>query len=277
MQLSEKNDLMRLKNDEGWNQLEKDWEVLIKLAPDTCFIAEYKNKIIGTVTAIIYSEKIAWIGMMLVDNRFRRQGVGWLLLTTVLEKLSEYHCIKLDATPTGIKVYQKLGFIENYTIHRMTNPCFAKQLADKVDYVPSIITTQDISKISKFDSEIFGANRTELIESLIETYPDRALMLKRNGKLSGYALGRAGTNFNQIGPVLALTTRDAQLLITGALKNLVHKPVVMDIPEDKTDLLQWLSSIGFKKERPFIRMFYKTNIITEITNKHFAICGPEFG
>ncbi len=276
MQLCDLVEAMRLKNDAGWNQLEKDWELLIKLAPETCLVAEYNNKIIGTVTAIIYSENIAWIGMMLVDRRFRRKGVGWLLMTTILGKLKKYPFIKLDATPAGFSIYQKLGFVEQYTIHRMTNHSYDKQFTGHSENFPSKITIQDFPKIAKLDGEIFGANRIELIKSLTKTYPNRALLLKRNDKIIGYVLGRTGSNFNQIGPVLALTNGDAQLLISAAMKNLVTKPIVMDILEDKTHLLQWLDSMGFKKERSFIRMYYKTDTESEVTKKYFASCGPEY-
>ena len=158
----------------------------------------------------------------------------------------------------------------------MTNHSYDKQFTGHSENFPSKITIQDFPKIAKLDGEIFGANRIELIKSLTKTYPNRALLLKRNDKIIGYVLGRTGSNFNQIGPVLALTNGDAQLLISAAMKNLVTKPIVMDILEDKTHLLQWLDSMGFKKERSFIRMYYKTDTESEVTKKYFASCGPEY-
>ncbi len=39
---------MRLKNSEGWNQTEKDWQLLLEYAQDLCLVAEYDQEIIGT-------------------------------------------------------------------------------------------------------------------------------------------------------------------------------------------------------------------------------------
>ena len=75
---------MHLKNEEGWNQTEKDWELLIKNSHNICLVAEYQQKVIGTATAINYSDKVAWIGMVLVNKKYRGQGVSQLNLTPQL-------------------------------------------------------------------------------------------------------------------------------------------------------------------------------------------------
>ncbi|MCK4464298.1 MAG: hypothetical protein KAU83_01195, partial [Bacteroidales bacterium] len=51
---------MHLKNAEGWNQTEKDWELLIGNPQNICLVAEYEQKVIGTATAINYSNEVAW-------------------------------------------------------------------------------------------------------------------------------------------------------------------------------------------------------------------------
>jgi hypothetical protein len=38
-----------------------------------------------------------------------------------------------------------------------------------------------------------------------------------------------------------------------------------------------LQSLGFIKQRAFIRMYKNENSFTGLTEKYFLICGPEFG
>ncbi len=66
--------LMRIKKAEGWNQTEKDWELLIQYRGSVNLVAVLENQIVGTVTALNYAHTVAWIGMMLVDKKFRGRG-----------------------------------------------------------------------------------------------------------------------------------------------------------------------------------------------------------
>src|SRR5438067_8229734 len=97
---------MQLSNAEGWNQTEKDWKLLIESPQNICLVAEADDKVIGTTTAINYSNEIAWIGMVLVEKAYRGMGVSKLLLTNVIKKLESCKSIKLDATQAGQKVYE---------------------------------------------------------------------------------------------------------------------------------------------------------------------------
>src|SRR6266498_3420453 len=99
MQLSDMVYAMKLSNAEGWNQIEKDWKLLIESPQNVCMLAECNKKIIGTTTAMNYSNQMAWIGMVLVAKEYRGQGVSKSLLTNILEKLESVKSIKLDATP----------------------------------------------------------------------------------------------------------------------------------------------------------------------------------
>jgi len=127
------------------------------------------------------------------------------------------------------------------------------------------------------DELVFGENRTSLIEFLVREYPGKAWLLKRNNSIAGFALGRDGSKYHQIGPVMASTFTDAKILITKAVKELENKPIVVDIPYDKEDLINWLNSIGFIRQRHFVRMYKKENPFPGNVDKQNLICGPELG
>ncbi len=278
MELSDIGSAMKLLNTEGWNQTEKEWKLLIENPENVCMVAESDNKVIGTTTAINYSNQVAWIGMVLVDKEYRGQGVSTSLLTNIFKRLESCKSVKLDATPEGQQVYKKFDFKDEYIIARMANLSM-KSLSsdDDNDKLPEPIQLKHIQKIIALDEFVFGANRTRLIEALVREYPDKAWLLKRNNRITGFALGREGNKYHQIGPVVASNTNDAKILITKALKKLGNQPIIVDVLCDKEDLFNWLNSIGLIKQRSFIRMYKKENPFPGVIDKKYLICGPEFG
>jgi hypothetical protein len=216
--------------------------------------------------------------MVLVEKQFRGQGISGYLLTEILEKSSSFKSVKLDATPAGQSVYRKLGFEEEFQIARMIN-LSAPDLSIPIDVeiLPECIEPDLLTKIIDFDENIFGVKRSALIKYLLSEYPQKAWMIKRNDSVAGIALGRAGHKYHHIGPVSASNINDAKSLIAPALKKLKDKPVAMDVLADKKDLITWLSSIGFIKQREFVRMYKKENPFPGKNENQYLICGPEFG
>ena len=78
---------LRLTEQSQWNQTERDWRRLLQPPPRGCFGAFLDGQLIGTVTTVVYSTELAWIGMMLVDPNYRRRGLGTRLMQKVLEHL----------------------------------------------------------------------------------------------------------------------------------------------------------------------------------------------
>jgi GNAT acetyltransferase-like protein/acetyltransferase (GNAT) family protein len=276
MQPSDIVDAMKLSDAEGWNQTPKDWKLLIEGPQNICLVAECGKKIIGTTTAINYSNQIAWIGMVLVAKEHRRQGVSKSLLKNILKELVDSKSIKLDATPEGQRVYKQFDFNEEYLIARMVNGSI-NELPPDEEVWPEPIKLNDLEEIVALDELVFGANRTQLIESMIKAYPDKAWLLRRNNSIVGFALGRKGNRYHQLGPVFASNINNVKILITKALKELTHQPVVMDVLCDKEDLITWLNYLGFASQRQFVRMYQTQNPFPGSIEKQYAICGPEFG
>ncbi|MBK8884959.1 MAG: GNAT family N-acetyltransferase [Bacteroidales bacterium] len=105
---------------EGWNQTMKDWRLLLDNPLNVCIVAEKDNRVAGTATALNHGNRVAWIGMVLVDKLLRGQGAGKMLLESIIERLNDVPSVKLDATPAGEPLYRKLGFADEYKIFRMT-------------------------------------------------------------------------------------------------------------------------------------------------------------
>src|SRR3954447_4671037 len=112
-----------------WNQTKRDWSRLLALSTRSlgdvskesgCFVAEWNGTPVGTATTICYGKALAWIGMLLVDPEFRGRGIGSALLNACLKYLHGrgIGCIKLDATPQGKLLYERLGFRAEWSLTR---------------------------------------------------------------------------------------------------------------------------------------------------------------
>jgi GNAT superfamily N-acetyltransferase len=262
---------------EGWNQTEKDWRLLLENTENVCIVAEKDGRIIGTATALTHSGKVAWIGMVLVDKSSRGHGAGKMLMTEIISRLGNLESVKLDATPAGQPLYRSLGFADEYTIFRMTTPSLRS-----IDYrnsgpKPVKITAQRLYDIIVLDETVFGVGRGYLINRLFLNLPEKAFAYADDKSRWGYIFGRTGTKFNYIGPGCASTTEAAMGLIAAALEPYHSRPVAIDILADKTDLTGWLESIGFAKQREFVRMYLGKNPYPGKPEFQYLISGPEFG
>jgi GNAT superfamily N-acetyltransferase len=266
-----------LSTEEGWNQTMNDWRLLFDNPDNICIVAEKDKRVAGTATALNHGECVAWIGMVLVDKSLRGQGAGKMLLEEIINSSKHIQSVKLDATPAGEPLYLKLGFIPEYSILRMTRSAQKLNAPKLSRQAVFSVNSTDISEISELDRNIFGADRSYLLNTLINTYPDRAFCLKEGNRIDGFALGRAGSGFNYIGPVSASSIESAKQLISASLKSLDNKAIAIDILEDKKELTEWLGSEGFIRQRQFSRMYLKANPYPGILNNQFLISGPEFG
>lgn len=277
MKLSDIGEAMKLSAAEGWNQTEPDWRFLIETNGNVSLLAKAGNKVIATTTATNYTNNVAWIGMVLVNQRYRKLGVAKSLLAATFEKLRSVTSIKLDATPAGQQVYEKLGFRDEYLVARMTTQSMKNVTKVEGADLVKPVQTKDIAAITALDATSFGAKRNRLIEYLITSYPHKAWLLKRDGNLAGFALGRDGNRYHHIGPVAAASNTDAQILISTASSHLYNQPVVADVLVDRPEMFDWLTQVGFTQQRYFIRMYKGANLFRGDIKNHFLICGPEFG
>ncbi|MEN8116693.1 MAG: GNAT family N-acetyltransferase [Bacteroidota bacterium] len=277
MLISDIPDLMDLKNAEKWNQSTADWETLINYKNSVNLVAELDGKIVGSITAINYNNEVAWIGMMLVYMEYRGRGISKQLLLQTIDESKNRGCksIKLDATPAGRPVYKKIGFIDEYEIGRITNPS-----ASKINYVSDVeavkVSEADLIEIIELDAQVFGAKRDGLLTYLFNNSPELAWVIKENGKVVAFSLGRKGERFTQIGPVFASSDEHIKILIAAAINQIEGKAVVVDLLSDKKEIKEWLDKNGFTWQRPFERMYLDNNPYPGTPEMQYFICGPEF-
>lgn len=260
----------------GWNQTERDWKMLYEVGGYGCFSAIMQDKLVGTVTTIRYHEKIAWIGMLLVDPGHRKQGIGGSLIRAAVDHCREaVDQVCLDATPQGRRLYDRLGFQERFTLHRLVFEKIKTPVSKPGYCLP--LTVNSLEDILEFDARVFGVARRNLLPHLWINYPHLAYTLYERGDLVGFCLGREGRQFTHIGPVEADNESSAQTLIESALAASRQAAVILDVPAYQHSWMLWLESMGFRTQRPLIRMGLGVSGFDLQPENQYAIAGPEIG
>jgi predicted GNAT family acetyltransferase len=263
---------MRLKDLAGWNQTPADWKRFLSAGPEGCFVAEREGWVVGTSATIVYEGRFAWIGMVLVEQQFRGQGIGTALLERAIQHLDSQNilCMKLDATPHGRVLYEKLGFVSEYDIERW----MLKREPSEVATTKSPVEIEDVLRL---DREIFGADRSGLLRSLTEAAPDFTLVSKVETEVAGYALGRRGSLADHLGPWMARSEDVAATLLDEFMRRSKRDLVFVDCVLENPWALSLVKSRGFEFSRPLTRMFRGTNKYAGQTEWLCATLGPEFG
>ena len=291
----------------GWNQTKDDWLRFINHQPDGCFIAEWDGQPVGTVTTTIYEDKLAWIGMVLVQPDARRRGIGRALLEHCIKFLKpRVACIKLDATPLGKTLYDTLGFKDEWTLQRWQTER-VELPANPMKYRIRRWRNEYAATMQVLDVEAFGAIRWRMLQRM--TWIDaRALAhLTPKRRVNAFGILRRGAQAHYLGPVVAESIAAAGPLIKGfltelanqpaywnraddvaalgqselltrsILNDLPNQPIFWDIPDANTGAVELARRLGFTPQRPLIRMFLGENNWPGDPQKIFALAGPEIG
>ena len=271
---------MRLASEAGWNQTEEDWQLFLRLSPGRCFVALADGRAIGTVTTLDYGEEVAWISMLLVDAAFRHLGVGSQLFDRALDTVSGCRVVALDATPAGQGLYARRGFEPLFTIDRLVSDRLPPLDSDLPAGVMPV-SEKDWPAMGALDRPVFGADRTPVLRALWARAPGLAWLRVREGRLTGYCVGRRGTRYVQVGPVVAERDEDAIALCEACLRGLAGEAIVLDVPAFQPALRAWLERTGFSRQRSLARMVLAPprgdTALGPQRERQYAIAGPELG
>jgi GNAT superfamily N-acetyltransferase len=242
---------MRLKDQAGWNQTEADWRRLFALAPDGCFVAECNNRPVGTAAACIFG-RVGWIAMVLVDLAYRRRGIGTRLVEHSMAYLERQavRSIRLDATPLGRPVYEKLGFRVEYELARWEGVAPVRGVRQGAVLAGS----DQLQAIAELDRQLTGTPRLRLIEHLFRQQPGAMRVVVGSEGLLGYATWREGSLAAYIGPAISLRAEIGQELVDAMLAACAGRLVFVDIPWENGPATRWAQSCGFTVQRPLIRI-----------------------
>ncbi|WP_206065688.1 MULTISPECIES: GNAT family N-acetyltransferase [unclassified Novosphingobium] len=220
-----------------WPYRLEDWQFAFELGRG--FAVEAEGKLLGTALWWPYGEDFATIGMIIVSPDAQRQGIGGKLMAALLADAAGRR-MTLITTKDGEPLYTKLGFAR----------CgFITQHQAVLDHVPAIDTSVpvraatpgDRSAIDAVDAAASGMDRRVLLDALLGVAD--AVVVERDGGISGYGCVRRWGRGVVIGPVVAASAQDAKAIVAVLASAYEGVFVRIDVTET-SGLAPWLEEIG---------------------------------
>jgi GNAT superfamily N-acetyltransferase len=256
----------------NWNQTQSDWLRFLALQPDGCFIATLSGQLAGTATTCVF-DRVGWIAMVLVEARFRRQGVGRALLMQALSYLDNQgtESIRLDATSMGEPLYRSLGFAPQFKVARFTG-----NAAPYLRHLRNIrAQSHDLQELLTLDQQVVGYDRSSLLEELCKHRWNSFATYGTDLGIGGFVITRPGRVASQIGPCIANSTEVGETLLEKAISGCVGE-VFVDIPLNNQAAVNKATSLELTPTREFIRMC-RGRPVEERIDKLWCSSGPEMG
>lgn len=238
----------------NWNMAEDDFSFMVELEPQGCFVLHSDLKPIGLATTISF-DHVGWIGNVIVDKSYRRQGAGSFLVQHAIHYLESKGVTTacIYAYLAKQQFYQRLGFSteSNFNVLHGSLNLFPPT-AENV--VPAIKT--QYPTIIDFDSRCLGYSRQQLLRSLLSLSSTRCYIAVTNDSLQGYAIVKDYGNFAELGPVVWTqeVKRIGYDLIHSALRDNPGIDTFMCIPQNECALINSLKSNGFQEDFRVVRM-----------------------
>jgi GNAT superfamily N-acetyltransferase len=269
---------MKLKSLAGWNQLEADWKMLLDAGGDN-FVASLDGEDVGMVVSIPYQDYLTWIAMVLVDPKARRKGVGKTLMNKSIEIAGPKGAVRLDATAEGFELYRQLGFQTEYELVRLTKISGGSRVRQNkhLNKHAHHMGDGELASILELDIPVFGADRSVILRSIYARNPEYAFCRKENGSIKAYCMGRSGSQYEHIGPIVADGYAYAADLLEAAIEPMEAMDLVIDVFAGMPDWIAHLEEAGFTKQRSFNRMCLGQLHNPGMPERQFAIAGPEIG
>jgi len=263
----------------GWNQTLADWGRFLAAAPEGCFVAECDGTVVGTATTTCYGTDLAWIGMVLVHPDRRCSGIGTALLERCLAHLREAHvrCIKLDATPMGKPVYERLGFRAEWSLARWEIDSAPNNAGGTDQPHVRPLTASDWPALGKLDAAAFGVERGHLLRPLAVQSAFTLVSERPSDGLVGYGMMRQGSRAWYLGPMVDDSSTGGLALARVLLEHAAGQPVYWDIPDINVEAVTWARQSGFTQQRSLLRMFLGENACPGDPRRIFGILAPEMG
>ncbi|GAA4223292.1 GNAT family N-acetyltransferase [Actinomadura meridiana] len=200
----------RLAEDRDWGREDHKWRFLFSVG-DVYGIDGPDGELAGTVISTPYGKDVAAISMVLVARRYERRGLGARLMRHAMDN-TRTASLCLTATEYGRPLYERLGF-------RPVGLCtayagVATGPRRRGASVPA--RANDMPAIQKLDTEVFGADRAQVIRGL-PSFCESLHVVRDGPDITGFGGTWQNEDWTMVGPVISQNTETALTLITDLL------------------------------------------------------------
>lgn len=238
----------------SWGMVENDFEFMMKLEPEGCFVLFDNHERVGIATTVSFS-KIGWFGNLIVAENQRNKGAGTLLVKHSVEYLKNrgIETVGLYAYADKVNFYRRLGFEYDSEFTVLRGKGFSSEKRECVIEA----TGKDMQQIIDYDSLCFGASRSKVLEPILADSSNVGFMCMEKNRMLGYALAKVYDGIADLGPLIFQKGRSdlAISLLKAILDRLKDARVSLCLPKKDKPLLNVLKVNGFVESFPLMRMF----------------------
>lgn len=183
------------------------------------------ERIVATGVNIVYGTRLGWIGMIVTDPDYQRQGLARRMMKASLDYLRQQgvQSIMLDASELGYSLYQSLNFRDIFRIEISTG--VAQSYPDQIHVRPA--TLDDLPQITELDAGVFGLERPHIAQWWLEG--STGLVHEVAGQVTGYLFHKVIGGAVRIGPWYDRAPTGAERLLKTALSSIAGQPARVDL------------------------------------------------
>ncbi|QKG22882.1 GNAT family N-acetyltransferase [Actinomadura verrucosospora] len=224
----------RLAEDREWGKEDHKWRFLFSVG-DVYGIDDGHGDLAATVVSTPYGKDVAAISMVLVVKRYERRGLGARIMRHAMDEAGTAS-LCLTATAMGRPLYERLGFrsVGSCTTYTGVVDGPFRHGASR----PA--TSADMPAVHALDTEVFGAERFQVVEGL-PSFCSAFHVVRDESGMAGFG----GVWWNDgralVGPVVA---RDAETALTLVDEIVPRGPVRLDIDHRHPELVEWVEKRG---------------------------------
>jgi predicted N-acetyltransferase YhbS len=247
---------IRLSDQEGWGVTREDLTRILQLDPTRSLIAAEGAKRLGLSTTTTYGRKLAWIGNVIVDRRYRGKSIGSSLVQSAVERLQSLGTqhIGLYCFGENVRFYRRLGFVRDVPfvrLQRNPRPFHFTPLA------PNPPRTLPLRAVVEADEKAFGADRSRLIRTVLRTKAGWYLGFSNAPSGASYLLVKEYKEMREIGPWICIRPARAQPseMLHLAIAKTAAKPIEVSCFRNH-QAVGLLRKTGFRVVRHGYRMYF---------------------
>lgn len=204
-----------------------------------------EGKIVSSAAIIEYVSKLASVGMVIVRQDYRGMGLGRKATQKCLNSISSNKTAMLIATEEGKPLYEKMGFKSVDYVHKFLCDHY-EPLVKSSNHHSNIkpINEEDISQLIHLDTEAFGDNRKTFLINRLKQSKEAIVVKSPEGKNIGYGMSISGPVHLILGPIVALDSETASVIINQLARN-HHGKLRIDVPSGQEAFMSHLKKCGF--------------------------------
>ncbi|VXC24054.1 conserved hypothetical protein [Bacillus sp. 349Y] len=242
--VSDKENIVQLSREVGWDYCEEDVEEVLKSGRMVGHRLD-SGEVISSAALFPYGDELAALGVVIVNPAYKGRGLGRELVESVLASKGE-RSILLVATKEGKPLYEKMGFKETGMITKyIASPFHPEQMQHELFLAP--MTYKDIEEVAKLDAQAFRGDRIEMLRARYERSISSLVLRDSLGKMIGYGMCVQGSVHRVAGPVVAPTAYEAAGILQELLR-MGEGSVRLDTPTENEAFHSYLEGFGFVED-----------------------------